>query len=354
MPLFDSPPKSLCILRLSAIGDVCHAIACVQAIQKQWPETKITWVSGKLEAQLLKHIDNIEVVEFDKKSGFKAYLQLQKQLKDHHFDALLHMQAALRSSIASLMIKAKYKLGFDNARAKDGQWVFTNKKINKAKSSHVLDGFMAFSEKLGIHDLTVSWKINIPYSSQQKAAKIINHQKTFIICPAASKAYKNWTVEGYSALANYALSKGFQVLICGAPTEIEKKLSQAIVNNSVQRAKSLIGQTSLIDLLALIKQANIILAPDTGPTHMATMVGTAVIGLYAHHNPKRTGPYTQQENVVSVYQQLITLQTGKAIEQLPWRARVKDKNAMQQISIDMVKNMFDKIVNEQELNNARK
>ncbi|ABM02195.1 glycosyl transferase, family 9 [Psychromonas ingrahamii 37] len=348
MPLFTSAPNSICILRLSAIGDVCHAIACLQAIQRQWPSTKITWVTGKLEAQLLQHISGIEVIIFDKKQGWKAYKQLRCRLKDRKFDVLLHMQAALRASIASLMIKADIKLGFDRPRAKDGQWLFTNCKIEQGKSVHVLDGFMAFAKKLGISDLSVKWNINIPIASEEKATTLIDNKPTFIICPAASKAYKNWTIEGYSALANHAIKQGFQVLICGAPTEIEKALAKKIVASSNQQAKNLIGQTSLIDLLALIKQASIVLAPDTGPTHMATMVNTPVIGLYAHHNPKRTGPYAQLSHVVSVYDTLITEQSGKTAEELPWRARVKDENAMQKIAIKVVITMFDNLCQKQE------
>ena len=67
MPLFSTAPKSICILRLSAIGDVCHAVAMVQAIQKQWPTTKITWIMGKIEAQLFHDLPNTEVIIFDKK-----------------------------------------------------------------------------------------------------------------------------------------------------------------------------------------------------------------------------------------------------------------------------------------------
>lgn len=348
MPLFTRAPRSLCILRLSAIGDLCHAIACVQAIQRQWPTTKITWVAGKLEAQLLQYIPGIEVIIFDKKQGWKAYWQLRCQLKNRQFDALVHMQAALRASIASLMIKADIRLGFDKARAKDAQWLFTNCKIESGKSEHVLDGFMAFAQKLGVTDLTVRWDITIPLASEQKAAALIDNKATFIICPAASKAYKNWTLEGYCALANHAIKQGFQVLICGAPTATEKALAKTIVDSTQQQAKNLIGQTSLIELLALIKQASLVLAPDTGPTHMATMVNTPVIGLYAHHNPKRTGPYTQLSHVVSVYEQLITAQTGKTVEELPWRARVKDENAMQQIPIKAVITMFDSLCQKQE------
>ena len=343
MPLFTHPPTSICILRLSAIGDVCHAIACVQSIQRQWPETKITWVCGTLEAQLLQHVPNINVISFDKNAGFKAYLNLRNQLKNIKFDALLHMQSALRASFASLMIKAKYKIGFDKARAKDGQWLFTSQKIDPPTSEHVLDGFMAFAKKLGVQELKVRWDINIPVASEQKAKNLIQQKATFLICPAASKAYKNWTCDGYIEIAKHAIKQGFQVFICGAPTPLEQQIAEKIVNETNQQAISLIGKTSLIELLALIKEANLILAPDTGPMHMATMVNTPAIGLYAHHNPKRTGPYKKLDNVVSIYEQAITKQTGKSIEQLPWRARVKDKNAMQEISIASVITLFNQI-----------
>ena len=75
------PPSSICVLRLSAIGDVCHAVATVQAIQNQWPNCKITWVIGKIEAQLLVNLDNIEFIIFDKKAGLKGYRDLYYSLK---------------------------------------------------------------------------------------------------------------------------------------------------------------------------------------------------------------------------------------------------------------------------------
>lgn len=83
---------------------------------------------------------------------------------------------------------------------------------------------------------------------------------------------------------------------------------------------NLIGQTSLKQLMALIKQAQLVLAPDTGPTHMATAAGVPVIGLYAHHNPQRTGPYRSRELVVSVYQPLMEAQSGRPLAELPGAA----------------------------------
>ena len=336
-------PRSICIIRLSAIGDICNAIAAVQAIQRQDPSIKITWITGRLEATLLKHIDDIEVIAFDKKGGIDSYLTLKKKLKHRTFDVLLHMQAALRASMLSLLVKSPRKIGFDRERAKDLQWLFTNEQIEKTNAPHVLDGFMAFAKKIGVTDLTRKWNINIPKEAKRKALKIISKKPTFLICPATSKVYKNWTTKGYCQLANHAIEKGYQVFICGAPTAFEKELAQKIIDSTNNQALDLVGKTNLIELVSLIKEADILLAPDTGATHIATMVNTPVIGLYAHHNPKRTGPYLQQDNVVSVYEKLILKETGKALESLAWRTRVKDNDAMQEISVNAVIEVFDRL-----------
>ena len=65
-------PLEICILRLSAIGDVCHTLAVVQAIQRQYPDAHITWIIGKLEAQLMAGLPNVTLIPFDKKSGYKG------------------------------------------------------------------------------------------------------------------------------------------------------------------------------------------------------------------------------------------------------------------------------------------
>ena len=90
-PLFTSPPKSLCILRLSAVGDVCHALAVVQHIQRYWPQTKLTWIVGKTEMGLLSGIEGVELVPYDKKSSWKGVWNLWMFLKNNQFDALLNL-----------------------------------------------------------------------------------------------------------------------------------------------------------------------------------------------------------------------------------------------------------------------
>ena len=134
MPLFLRAPEALCLIRLSAIGDCVHAVAMVQAIQRQWPQTKITWIMGKAEASLLHDLPGIEVIVFDKAAGLRAYTSIWKQLRDRRFDALLHMQSALRASLLTLGIKANKILGFDQQRAGDvSRYLLTTKYLHRSR-----------------------------------------------------------------------------------------------------------------------------------------------------------------------------------------------------------------------------
>ncbi|RTR38255.1 glycosyltransferase family 9 protein [Shewanella canadensis] len=331
--------NSLCLLRLSAIGDVCHAVAMVQAIQRKYPQLKITWVIGKVEYQLLKHLEGIEFVIFDKSQGWRSYFNLRKALAGQRFDVLLHMQVALRATLASLAISAKVRVGFDRFRAKEGQWLVTNHKIEPQDTPHVLEGFMGFAKALGVTDLSPKWDIPVPPADTEFAQKMIpDGDKTLVICAAASKAERNWLPERYAAVAQHAISKGYRVVLCGGPTASERALAEDIQTACAQALENMVGKTSLTQLLAVLKQATIVLAPDTGPTHMAVTQGTPVIGLYAHSNPGRTGPYTCLDSVVSVYDEVIKSQTEG---ENPWGKRAKGEHLMELISVETVTAMFD-------------
>ncbi|MGR5220996.1 glycosyltransferase family 9 protein [Vibrio parahaemolyticus] len=349
MPLFNTAPQSICILRLSAIGDVCNTIAAVQAIQTHWPTTHITWITGKLEARLLESIDGIEVIVFDKKAGWQGYKNLWQQLQGRHFDALLHMQYAFRASIATLGIKAKYKLGFDGERAQDFQGLFTNVKVPSPTKMHVLDGLMAFIETLGAPATIPQWQLAYSNEDCSWAKQQLTDKRNLVIVPAASKGYKNWHAQGYADVIDHAVKAGWNIILAGSPAQIEVELGQDIETLSPHSITNVIGQSSLLQMLALLDLADLVIAPDTGPTHMANAMGTPVIGLYAHHNPKRTGPYNYQDYVVSVYEEAILAETGKPSSELSWRARVKDKKAMLRITSEQVIAMFDDVIEKEAL-----
>jgi heptosyltransferase I len=346
MPQSLSTLDSICLLRLSAIGDVCHAVATVQAIQRTHPKAKVTWVIGKIEARLLVNLPNVEFIEFDKKAGLEGYRSLYRTLKGRRFDVLLHMQVALRASFATLCIRANEKWGFDRKRAKEGQWLFTNRSIKAQKEPHVADGFFGFAQAIGApKDERPTWTMPIESADRQWATKAIGTSNYFVLSPAASKAERNWLDERYAEVIEYATNKGFTVVLSGGPTPLEKQLGKMIEQLVEAPLVNLIGKTSLPQLLAVIESAKFVIAPDSGPAHMATTVNTPVIGLYAHSNPARTGPYHSSSSTVSVYEELLLQQTGQTIQSNPWGKRVKGDNLMALISVDSVKQKIDLMIN---------
>ena len=345
--------SSICILRLSAIGDVCHAVSAVQAIQKAHPNAKITWVMGKVEAMLLADLPGVELVIFDKKEGRAALKKLKNTFNGKQFDVLLNMQVALRAGFVARCIPAKAKIGFDWARSKELHSLFINKRIAAQKESHVLEGFKGFANAIGVDDYTPSWQMPYSTQDQSRADELLGQEylanKLFVISPAASKAQRNWLPERYAALADHAHAQGFNVALTGGPTELEVNLANNIIKHCNSPILNLVGKTKLKELLCVLKRADLVLAPDTGPAHMAVTVGTPVIGLYAHSNPARTGPYLYQNYVVEVYHQNLLNQTGKTAQQVPWGTRVKGDDLMSQISVESVKAMFDHVVKKESL-----
>ena len=343
---FPTPPENICILRLSAIGDICHTLPIVRTIQNHWPSTKITWIIGKTEYELVKGVAEIDFIIFDKKNGFKEYLKIRKQLQDIKFDVLLHMQMSLRSSMVSLMIKSKIKVGFDRERAKDGQWLFTNNKIKARSKQHVMDSLFGFSEILGINEHCHNWDIPISDEAQKSATVLIGNSPNYIIIsPCSSKAYRNWTIQGYATIADYIKEKyHYNVVLTGGPSDIEKDYAKKIYNACSHKPLNLIGKTNLKELLSIIERAIFIISPDSGPAHMATAMNTPVIGLYATTNPDRARPYLSAKWTINRYPDAIEKKHHKNVNDVPWGTRVRDEWAMNLITVEDVTTMIDKFM----------
>ena len=132
MVALHDPPESICILRLSALGDATHTVPVVRALRQQWPDTRITWIIGKLEYKLLSGLDDVEFVVFDKLGGWPAVKALRLALRSRRFDVLLHMQVAGRANLLSRLIRAPIRIGWDRARSRDlqpGQHAFSSRRL---------------------------------------------------------------------------------------------------------------------------------------------------------------------------------------------------------------------------------
>ena len=330
----SSPPRRVCILRLSALGDVCHVLPVIRTLQDAWPGTGITWVIGKLEHQLLGHLPDIEFVVFDKKAGRAEYGDLRRRMRGRHYDALLHMQLAIRASLAAALVPAEVKVGFDRARARELQWLFTNVRVTPREREHVLDGLFGFAEALGLRQRSMRWDIPLPEPALDYARRAIpDAQPTLVISPCSSHVLRNWSAESYAAVADEAVARhGLRVLICGGRSELEAEYGERIAALMRQPCTNLVGQDTLIELLATLQRATVLLSPDSGPVHMATTVGTPVIGLYAATNPARSGPYFSRTWCVDRYDTAARRFMGRSAAELPWTAKIEQPGVMDLIT----------------------
>ncbi len=336
---FGQPPSSLCIVRLSAIGDTCHTVPVVRAIQDAWPSTALTWIVGKTEYSLLKGLEGVEFVVLDKSRGWRGYADVRQALGGRRFDALLHMHASARANLVSLLVRAPLRIGFDRARARDQQWLFTNTKLPARRERHVMDGLFEFAELIGVpRPATPRWDIPVGADDIAAIAPLFAKAKrTLVISPCTGQRfrnYRNWRADWYAQVADYAATRyGAYVVLTGGSTAIEEQYGREIAASARFQVHNLIGKTSLKQLLAILQRASVVLCPDSGPAHMATAVGTPVVGLYATSNRYRTGPYFSQHLVVDKYPKAVAREFGRPIETLRWGQRVRDPAAMSLITV---------------------
>ena len=329
-----TPPRRLCILRLSALGDVCHVLPVVRTLQDAWPGTEITWIIGKLEHKLLGHVPGVEFLVFDKKAGRAAYGDLRRHMSGRRYDVLLHMQLAIRASLAAALVPADLKVGFDRARARELQWLFTNAKIEPRKREHVLDSLFGFVERLGLRQRSMRWDIPLPEPALDYARRAIpDGQPTLVISPCSSHVLRNWSPEGYAAVADHAAARhGLRVLVCGGRSELELQYGERIASLMRQPCVNLVGKDTLVEFLATLQRARVLISPDSGPAHMATTVGTPVIGLYAATNPARSGPYNSRQWCVDRYDAAARTFMGKPAAELPWTEKIEQPGVMDLIT----------------------
>jgi heptosyltransferase I len=329
LPLVE-PPRSVAVLKLSAIGDVCHTLPVVRTLQRAWPATQFTWIIGRTEAQLLSLIRDIEFIVFDKRAGLSGYQALHRSLRQRRFDLLLHMQFALRASAIAAMTSARVKLGYDRERALDLQWLFTSHRIEPAPREHVMDALFGFARRCGVSEREYRWDIPVSDAARERAERLIpSGDRTLIVSPCSSHPARNWRAEYFAQVCDYAVNKlGLRVLLCGGRSQLEQRAGAEIEGAMQARCLNLIGQDTLSEFYALLGHAELLLTPDSGPAHLATAAGIPVIGLYASTNPARSGPYFSRQWCVDRFDRAAQLYLGKSAAQLPWRTKIDRPGVM--------------------------
>lgn len=322
---------------MSAVGDVAQVATIAHTIKCYSPQTKLTWIIGETEHQLLDHLTDIEFIIFNKRQPLKSCIALAKKLAHRRFNALLLMQYSLRAGLLSLLVKAPVRIGYPPELSRELHSLFINRSITTSLRAHKLDAYLSFAEVLGINDVTLK---HPPYYLAEDAEFAQRHlskdKKILVIAPCASRSFKNWPAARYAEVAEAVITQyNMQVVLTGTNSRTERLYEHQIQQQLDGQCLSLIGKTTLKQFAAVIAHSNAVLAPDSAAVHLASALKIPIIGLYAATNPARVGPYWNRDWCINRYPNALQKQWGKQIK----RGRI-----MELISVAEVVEMLKRVI----------
>lgn len=310
-------------------------VPMVRALQSSFPQAKLYWIISDPAYDLVKNIPDVEFIRIHKPKNLTDYWNLYRQFRPYHFDVLLATQASFRTNLIYPLISAKRKIGYDKIRSRDGHQWFIDESI-PLRQIHTLESFMQFAEHLGADVSQVIWDLPLEQSAQQWAQQILKEAKSapgpwIAINPAASKSERTWSTQYYiDLIARLKTTYAANIVLTGGPGTADRFIADAIT--SAAQVLDMVGHTKLAQLMALINEVDLVICPDTGPSHMAAALNTPVIALHAVTRPEISGPYGQLDFVVNKYEEALA-RYGK---QEDWFMKVHHPEVMHLITVDDV------------------
>ncbi len=296
---------NICIVMLSAIGDAVHVLPVANALKRAAPAVPLTWVIQPVPYMLVRDHPAIDkFVIFQRSRGMRVlrdYRETLGHLRRQRFDLVINLQVYLKAGLLTAGTRADMKLGFDRARARDLNWLFTTHRIPAHEPQHVQDQYFEFLEYLGITPEPVEWKILL--SEEEKDAQRRFFEKfdrpVCAVVTGTSKAQKIWAPDRYAKLLEIIENDfGYRTIVVGGPSAVEKSRASEIIRLTSARPANELGH-DLRRLVYLLGGADIVVSPDTGPLHIARALDVPVVGLYGYTNPKRSGPYRKYTDLVA-------------------------------------------------------
>lgn len=296
------PSRHVCIVLLTGLGDVVHGLPLVNALKDDDPARKITWVVEPMPAPLLEGHPSIDrVVVYRKKDGVRSVRQLARELAaGERIDLTLNLNIYTKSIWPTLLSRARHRLGFDRARTFEGVWLAANHHLDRRPRAHTADMFLEFAEHLGLSVPRPEWRIRLTEAERSAQAEFFAPfagRPVATIVPASANAKKDWPAERWAAVADaLANDFGYAVVLAGGPGEREQRIAREIVERSSAPLNWALGD-SIRRLTWILAGSSLVLAPDTGPVHIARAFDVPTIGLYGHTNPWRVGPWQKYQDL---------------------------------------------------------
>jgi heptosyltransferase I len=325
-------------VRFSALGDVVLAVPAVLGLRRSFPNATITWITSPLAYSLLQGLEGVQFEVYDKPRSLKDYRAIYRAFSQRKYDVVLALQANLRINLLYPALHAPLKIGFDRTRAREGQWLFCNQRI-PFSNSHLADSFLAFAAQLGANISTPEWTLPITEAEHAWARQQLQNlpRPLITIHPFASKQERNWIFERYAEVIRTATDKwNAGIVLTGGNSAAERDYCARLAAIAPEHILNLCGLSTPKQLAAVLAEADVLVAPDTGPVHIARAMNTPVVGLYAVASPTLSGPYRAQKYIVNRYPDAVRKLLGKNPEQVPWNTRVHHSDAMALIQTEDV------------------
>ena len=279
---------------MSAVGDAVHVLPLLTALKRHSPTSHVTWVLQPGAASLVRgHWAVDEIIPFDRAKGWRAYPEVRRALRSRPLDVVIALQVYFKAGIVTSFTRAAVKLGFDRARARDANWLFTTDRIPPHEGQHVQDQYFEFLDALGVPHGEPVWDLG-PWPEERAWQRELLAKYDRPIAPivvATSKPEKDWLPARWAEVADALWSDfGLQPLLVGGRSPRELAAEAEIARLARTPVASELG-SGLRKLVGILDGSALVLSPDTGPLHMTVALNKPVVSLMGYTNPKRVGPY---------------------------------------------------------------
>jgi heptosyltransferase I len=299
--------RRIALLKPSALGDIVHSLPVLAALRRRFPDAHITWIVNRAYEPLLHgHPYLNATLSFDRgiaKVGWmraaKTYSGFLAELRRQRFDLVLDLQGLLRSGLMCIATGAPRRVGLSTAR-EGARWFYTDVvEVPDFNAIHAVDRYWLIAEALGASDGPKTFILPQVDEAQAWAREQLqNCPRPWLMAAVGSRwITKRWPPLHFAALLNQARDRfGGTAIFVGSGDEKELAAQTAALFAGPKR--DLVGRTSLPQLTALLSLADVMLANDTGPLHLAAALGRPVVAPYTCTKVLLNGPYRAEAGAV--------------------------------------------------------
>lgn len=305
--------KKILIIKPSALGDIVLAMPAVCCLAENFPDAQIHWFVRPEFAPLVeKHKCINKIIIFDRRklgkwwykpSAFAELVRLIRQLREEKYDLVFDLQGRFRSAIFGWFSGCKKRIGI--AKTQELTGIFYTQKVEQTPSSvHLVDFFLDIVRSAGAKKGKIEFGLKPQPAATADIQNILsenNVQKDnyAVFVPGATVDVKKWPIDNFAALAE-KIYKKYQYTIIGAGVNSETEIVEKLKKITGVPLLNLAGKTSILQLIALLAGAKIVVSNDTGPAHIAAALGVPMVLIFGHTNPLRVGPYGRPWAVAAV------------------------------------------------------